>query len=239
MTYALRSKPGSLNLEEQRPAKCVVHIMCGATADDHEFSQAEDVCGQAWRQTVVARRVASMHLPPDECSQRKPIEPARFHCAPSMAQLSPSLLISSGDFHDGMSTLWFKGTGSWTTTRVPTRHLAWCTEQIDSAREAPPSVSPFDGRPYQTATAASVARRRLLVCRRQTIGEPPALHSNSMRDIAASATSFVIPNSITTFDVAIISGSRTASVLDKALLALDNFWMVSTMSLASVTSSSA
>ena len=31
--------------EEQRPTECVVHIVSGATADDREFGQKEDVCG--------------------------------------------------------------------------------------------------------------------------------------------------------------------------------------------------
>ena len=93
-------------LEDKRPTKCVVHITFVATADDNEFGPAEDVCGQAWRQTIMARRVSSMHLPLDDLQgrQRKPVESARFHCAPSMAQLSPSLPISPEDFHNGMST---------------------------------------------------------------------------------------------------------------------------------------
>ena len=52
-------------LEEQRPTECVVHFMRGATGEDDDFGHAEGVCGQAWRQTAMARRVGSTHLPPN------------------------------------------------------------------------------------------------------------------------------------------------------------------------------
>ena len=68
----------------------------------------------------------------------KPIEPVRFHCAPSLAQLLPNLPISPEDFHDGMSTFpvfqWHGVVDD--NTRVAHAHLSKCTGQVGSARNS-------------------------------------------------------------------------------------------------------
>ena len=70
----------------------------------------------------------------------------------------------------------------------PRAHLATCTEQIDSARESPPSVSALR---WTTLPDGNRDER----CLKTTVGVPSAVISNSMGDTAASATSFAIPSS--------------------------------------------
>ena len=86
--------------------KCVVHIMCGATAGDHEFSQAEDACGQAWRQTHhgSARR---QRAPAARCAPRLTAQTDRACTIPLRIQHGPTVAQSSnlsrkfyGGFHE-------------------------------------------------------------------------------------------------------------------------------------------
>ena len=128
-------------VEEQRPTECVVHVMCSATADDHEFGQAEDACGQAWRQTIMARS----NLYDSTAHPAWPI------CRPVFL----SLLRTSTTARALGSFLNARGRGRQLAS--PHAHLARCTERIGSARRTPPSVWPCDRRPYRTATATSDA----------------------------------------------------------------------------------
>ena len=219
-------------LEEQRPTKCVVQIKCGATADDHELSQAVDVCGQAWRQTIMARRVGSMHLPTEESQslQRKPIEPVRFHCAPSTVHLQPSLPVSHEEFQDGMNTfpvfqrhgdvddntrfhthMW-KGAPN-TLLLQDTLLRLLRLEMDDLTRRQPRRV---------------MLERRLLVCvgtNFEQHGRHPCLWNKFRYTI--------FHHNLRRFRNLCI---RTAPVLDKAWITPSTFWKVSTTSLASMTS---
>ena len=149
--------------------------MCDATADDHEFSHAEDVCGQAWRHT--ARRQHALAAPRLAAQNRSNLYHSTAH--PAWPNCRPVFHSLQGlpRWHEHSPRV-SKARGRGRQHACPHAHLAMCTGQVGSARETQPFVSPCDGRPYQTATATS------------DVGVPSPLTSKSMGDIAASATSF-------------------------------------------------
>ena len=102
-------------------------------------------------------------------------------------------------FHDGMSTFpMFQRYGVVDdNTRFHTPFWQSAPNKLLPHEKAPPSVAPCNERP-------SPDGNRDECCRKTTIGVSSALISNSMGDIAPSATSLAIPFSITTFDVSAI-----------------------------------